>query len=187
VRKIVNSTFVSLDGVINHMERWHFDYIDDESQELALEQLNSSDALLLGRNTYEAYAGVWPGRAGDAADRINHMPKYVVSNTLQDATWTNTSIIKGDFAAAIAELKQTGNRTILMNGYGPVAKELLRHGLLDELHLWVHPKFAGFGTVDDMIFTPGLDSRFELLGVRPLDSGVVLLSYRVAKPPGRVE
>jgi len=75
--KVVNSTFVSLDGVINHMDRWHFDFIDGESDSLALKQLLDSDALLMGRRTYDTYASAWPGRDGEYADQINAMPKYV--------------------------------------------------------------------------------------------------------------
>ncbi len=182
--KIVSSTFVSLDGVVNHMDRWHFDYIDDESGAIALDQLTATGALLMGRKTYESYAAAWPGRPGEYADRINGMPKYVVSSSLQDPSWANTSVIRSDLGVAAARLKDATNGDILMHGYGPVAQELLRLGLLDELHLWVHPKLAGIGTADDTILTQGLGSRFELLGVRALQSGVVLLSYGASSAPG---
>src|SRR5438477_12821951 len=104
MRTIVNSTFVSLDGVINHMERWHFDFIDDELEALALEQMRASDALLLGRNTYDIYGSTWPGRDGELADRINAIAKYVVSTTMQSAEWANTTIIRGDLLDAVAQL-----------------------------------------------------------------------------------
>jgi dihydrofolate reductase len=90
MRRIVNSTFVSLDGVINHMDRWHFDFIDGELEALALDQVRTSDALLLGRNTYDIYAAMWPDRDGELAERLNAMPKYVVSTTMQTAGWANT-------------------------------------------------------------------------------------------------
>ena len=124
MRKIVNSTFVSLDGVINHMERWHFDFIDDELEAHALDQLRESDALLLGRHTYEAYASAWPGRDGEVADRFNAMAKYLASTTMQTADWTNTTIIAGDLVEAVTRLKNEDGKNILMNGYGPVAKTL---------------------------------------------------------------
>ena len=89
MQPIVNSTFVSLDGVINHMDRWHFQYIDDESAQIALEQLNAADTLLMGRNTYEVYAAAWPIREGDLADRMNTMPKLVASTTLTNPEWDN--------------------------------------------------------------------------------------------------
>lgn len=180
MRRIVNSTFVSLDGVINHMDRWHFDFIDDELEALALDQLRAGDALLLGRHTYDVYASAWPGRDGEMADRINSMAKYLASTTLQTADWTNTTIIGGDLVEAVTELKAQDGKNILMHGYGPVAKTLMRHGLLDELCLWIHPVLAGAGTLDDMLLSEGLNVRLALAEVRPLASGVVTLTYRTA-------
>jgi dihydrofolate reductase len=176
--KIVNSTFVSLDGVINHMERWHFDFVDDETNAIALQQLRDSGALLMGRHTYDVYAGAWPSRDGDYADRINAMPKYVVSNTLKTAGWANTTVLDGDWIEAVARLKQDPDLNILMHGYGPVAKTLVRHGLLDQLFLWVHPMLAGVGANDDLLLSEGLNQRLTLLDVQRLASGVVLLSYQ---------
>jgi dihydrofolate reductase len=176
--KIVNSTFVSLDGVINHMERWHFDFVDDESNIIALQQLRDSDAMLMGRHTYDVYAGAWPGRDGDYADRINDMPKYVVSNTLKTPGWANTTVLEGDWIEAVSRLKQNPDMNILMHGYGPVAKTLMRHGLLDQLFLWVHPMLAGVGASDDLLLSEGLNQRLTLLDIQRLVSGVVILSYQ---------
>jgi dihydrofolate reductase len=175
--KIVDSTFVSLDGVINHMDRWHFDFIDAESEAFALQQLDDSDALLMGRHTYEVYAGAWPARDGDIADRINAMTKYVASTTLEKTDWANTSILEGDLIEAVTQLKQISDRDILMHGYGPVAKTLLREGLLDELYVWIHPMLAGVGGPEDLLLSEGLNTRLTLLDVRRLASGVVILSY----------
>jgi dihydrofolate reductase len=176
--KIVNSTFVSLDGVVNHMERWHFDFLDAQSDAIALRQLEDSQALLMGRRTYEVYAQVWPGREGAYADRINATTKYVASRTLRNPAWANTVVLDGDLIESVALLKEDPAVDILMHGYGPVAQTLIRHGLLDELILWVHPMLAGVGSTGDMIFTEGLNTRLALLDVQRLDSGVVLLSYR---------
>ena len=176
--KIVNSTFVSLDGVINHMDRWHFDFVDAETNTFALQQLRESDALLMGRHTYDVYAGSWPGRDGDVADRINAMTKYVVSNTLKTAAWANSTVLDGDLIEAVTKLKQDPGQDILMHGYGPVAKTLVRHSLLDELFLWVHPMLAGVGASDDLLLSEGLNRRLTLLGVQRLSSGVVILSYQ---------
>lgn len=178
--KIVSSTFISLDGVINHMEAWHFDFIDDESDAFAIQQLRDSDALLMGRHTYEVYASAWPGREGDYADRINALPKYVASTTLQSPKWANTTVLDGDLAEAAAKLKQDTERDILMHGYGPVAKTLMRSGLLDELFLWVHPMLAGVGTLGDMLISDGLNKRLTLLGAKTFTSGVVVLSYQAS-------
>ena len=182
--KIVNSTFVSIDGVINHMEVWHFAYIDDESEQIALEQMQASEALLMGRHTYDVYASAWPERDGVVAERINSMPKYVASTTLDKADWNNTTVIKGDLVAEAAKLKQQGG-DILMHGFGPVANTLISNGLLDVVHLWVHPHFAGVGRPGDLLLNEGNNTRLELIGTRILKSGVVLLSYQVpATAPG---
>ena len=177
--KIVSSTFISLDGVINHMDRWHFDFVDDESDAVALQQLRDSDALLMGRHTYDVYANVWPGRDGDYADRMNAVTKYVASTTLQAPEWANTTVLNDDLAEAVTRCKQATERTILMHGYGPVAKTLVRHGLLDELILWVHPMLAGVGTPSDLLISDGLNMRLTLTGTETLSSGVVILSYRL--------
>ena len=176
--KIVNSTFVSLDGVINHMDRWHFDFVDDESNAIALQQLRDSDAMLMGRHTYDVYANTWPARDGDYADRLNAMPKYVVSTTLKTVDWANTTILAGDWIEAVTKLKQDLGLEILMHGYGPVAKTLMRHGLLDRLVLWVHPMLAGVGASDDLLLSEGLNQRLTLLDVQRLASGVIVLSYQ---------
>ena len=177
MRPIVNSTFVTLDGVINHMEHWHFEYLDDDSAALAHDQLWASDAMLMGRKTYEVYAGAWPTRTDEYSDRINAVTKYVVSTTLTSPKWANTSVISGDLVEGVRSLKQQDGDAILMHGFGPVAKTLLREGLLDELHLWYHPVFAGVGDENDMLFDPGLNIHLEQTGTQTLKSGVVVLSY----------
>jgi len=175
--RVINSTFVSLDGVINHMDKWHFDFVDDETTAIALEQLQASESLLMGRNTYAGYAAAWPGRDDELADRINGMRKYVASTTLKSAGWAHTTVIGSDLVDRVAELRE-GPGDILMHGYGPVARTLLANGLLDELFLWVHPHLAGVGTTDDMLWADGLDQRLHLLDSHTLKSGLITLSYR---------
>ncbi|GAB3817409.1 dihydrofolate reductase family protein [Kribbella italica] len=177
MRKIVNSTFVTLDGVVNHMDTWHFDFVDADSDALALEQLTEADAMLMGRRSYEVYAGAWPGRDGEYAARINALPKYVASTTLTDPTWENTEVLTGSLTDEVRRLKSSDGGSILMHGFGPVAKTLLAEGLLDELHLWYHPSFAGVGTADDRLHTEGLTAHLQYAGAKPLASGVVVLSY----------
>lgn len=175
--KIVNSTFVSLDGVINHMEKWHFDYVSDQTDELALSQLREADAMLMGRRTYEIYASAWPGRDGEYPERINAIPKHVVSTSLASPQWNATTVLRGDLLDAAARLKEKAG-TILMHGFGPVAKRLTGAGLLDELHLWYHPVLAGVGDPDDVLLTPGLHATFETTGTTTFDNGVVVISMR---------
>jgi dihydrofolate reductase len=175
--KVINSTFVSLDGIINHMQAWHFDYIDEEHNQIAEEQLLAAEALLMGRKTYEVYVSAWPQRDGTLADRINSMQKYVASTTMDEADWTNTRVIKADLVETVAKLKAEAG-DILIHGFGPVSHTLMNHGLLDVLHLWVNPRFAGVGTLDDTLVRQGTNTRLRLLGTRTLASGVVMLSYQ---------
>jgi dihydrofolate reductase len=177
VRKIVNSTFTSLDGVVNFMDRWHFDFVDAQSDAIALEQAEAADAVLMGRKTYESFAAVWPTLDTPTARLINASTKYVASTTLSDPAWANTTVLHGDLVGEVAKLKAQPGRDILMYGYGPVAKTLMAAGLLDELCVWVHPHLAGVGDLSDTLFSEGLDKRLSLTAVRPLDSGVVLLAY----------
>ncbi len=178
MRPVVCQSFVSLDGVINHMQRWHFAYIDAESDALALEQLRSSGVLLMGRKTYEVYGGTWPDRDGEYPDLINRMPKYVVSSTLPHPTWNNTTVISKDPVGAVRALKEEDAPQILMHGYGPLAKNLLAEGVLDELHLWVHPMLAGLGAGEDLLLQDGLNQALRFEDAKALGSGVVILKYR---------
>jgi dihydrofolate reductase len=182
MRRIINSTYVTLDGVIEYLERWHFEYIDDDSDAFTMELLTRSDALLMGRQTYESFAEAWPPRDGEVADKVNAMKKYVASSTLEKADWRNSTVIEGDLADAVAKLKQGPGQDILTYGLGPVAETLMKHGLLDELHLWVHPVFAGVGGVGDTLLSEGNSARFKLAGTRTFASGVVVLSYQPEAP-----
>jgi dihydrofolate reductase len=177
MRRIINDTFVTLDGVVNFMDKWHFDYVDDETHEITLERIRSSDALLMGRHTYDVYASAWPERAGEYPDHINAITKYVVSSTLTNPTWENTTVVSGDLLDFVRELKTTAGESILMHGFGPVAKSLVKAGLLDELNLWFHPALVGLGDANDRLHTDGLLAIFEHIGTRTLKSGVVILSY----------
>jgi dihydrofolate reductase len=178
MRKIVNSTFVSLDGVVNHMEKWHFDYVSEQSDQLAMRQLDGAGAMLMGRNTYDIYAQAWPQRDGEYADRINTLPKHVASTTLTDPSWNNTTVLGPNLNEAVAELKAADGGDILMHGFGPVAKSLIQAGLLDELHLWYHPVLAGVGGEDDVLLTQGLNVAFETTGAELFDNGIVVMSMR---------
>lgn len=173
---ISNSTFVSLDGVVNHMDRWHFDYMDQESDALALDQIRAATAMVMGRHTYEVYATAWPGRDGTYADAINAIPKHVASTTLTEPTWHNTTVLTGDLVESVRALRDHDGASILMHGYGPVAKTLLQADLLSELHLWVHPHLAGIGGPNDLLIQQGLNKKLKLAEVRTFDSGVVVLS-----------
>lgn len=181
MRRIINSTYVSLDGVIEHLEQWHFDYLDDAANDFGWEQLSAADALLMGRLTYEGFAEVWPDRSGEReADKINSMRKHVASTTLDDVDWNESLLIEGDLAQEAARIKDEPGGDILMYGFGPVAATLIDHGLLDELRLWVHPVLAGVGEPSDLLFRAGTSAKLTPLDVRRFDTGLIILSYRFA-------
>ncbi|SCL46528.1 Dihydrofolate reductase [Micromonospora citrea] len=185
-RKVIASTYVSLDGVIANPHLWMMSYMNEEGQRYALEQLFASDALLLGRTTYEGFAQAWPSMPRDEAgfaDRMNSMPKYVVSTTLQDADWSNSTIISGDVVKEVGELKRQPGKDILTYGFGRLARTLLDHDLLDELRFWLHPVLVGDGLVEngDLLFRHGGAASLELVGQTAFSSGVVVLRYRPAK------
>lgn len=180
MRKIVNSTYISLDGVIERPQDWpSSDVGDDTGDTLQSELLFACDAVLMGRRTYESFAGVWSGRSGDPyTDQINSMDKYVVSSTLKAPEWVNTTVVNGDVVAEVERLKAQPGKGIVQYGFGPLAHLLLEHGLLDEVRLWVHPFFVRSGGPADLVFREGSLARFDLVGTTPLRSGIVILSYR---------
>jgi dihydrofolate reductase len=174
MRKLVESTFVTLDGVISEPQNWSPPYWDEEHAGYANKLLFDADALLLGRATYESFAEAWPARSGDDyTDRINNMPKHVASRTLSDAKW-NATIIQGDVAEAVADLKQAPGENILKFGTGELDRTLLANGLLDELHFWVFPVLAGGGQrLIDGIET----THLKLVETTRFGSGIVVLTY----------
>lgn len=182
MRKIVNSTYISLDGVIEAPHTWPPTGPDDGAAEtIQTDLLLSCDVLIMGRRTYEGFAPVWPTRSGDPySDRINSMRKYVVSSTLRDPEWSNTTVIAGDPVEELRRLKAEPGKDIVQYGFGRLSHALMQHGLLDELRLWVHPLFVGAGGPDDLIYRDGTAARFELRDTTPLKSGTVVLSYVAA-------
>jgi dihydrofolate reductase len=184
MRKIINSTYISIDGVVEGPHLWPSlgRPSDERFGQIQTELALSCDAFLMGRRTYDGFAPVWPTRSGDPlSDRINSAPKYVVSTTLKDPEWHNTRVISGDVAAEIKRLKEAPGENIVQYGFGVVTRLMLEHGLLDELQLWVHPLIVGSASPGDLLFgaTPALG--FDLLGATTLTDGTVLLTYRVGE------
>ncbi|MFJ1767158.1 dihydrofolate reductase family protein [Amycolatopsis sp. NPDC088138] len=181
MRRLVNSTYISLDGVIENPHHWPASGPDGgQGEAVQTELLLASDALVMGRRTYDGFAPVWPTRSGDpASDRINAMAKYVVSSTLTDPEWNNTTVIGTDPVAAIEKLKNEPGETILQYGFGQLTHALLDHGLVDEIRLWFHPLLVRGGGVSDLLFREGSLTRLELDTVTKLDSGIVILGYQV--------
>ena len=176
--RIVNSTFMSLDGDIANMQAWHFEYWGDEAARTAEDVLGTAGALLMGRRTYEGFAEAWPSRTGDAfADRMNAIPKYAVSTTLRDPTWNNTTVVSGDVAAEIGRLKAATDGDIVQYGFGDVTRLLLAHGLLDELKIWLHPVLSGQATPDERLYRDMPQARFSLVDADVHSTGIVVLTY----------
>ena len=182
MRDIVNSTYMSLDGVIQDPQDWPaLGSFNDEGDRIQAELLERCDAVLMGRETYEAFAPVWSARSGDStSDRMNALPKYVVSTTLTDPMWHNTNVISKDPIETIRGLKQQDGDTIVQYGFGRLSRTLLEAGLLDELRLWVHPFLLGTGSANDLLYRAGTAGVFELVDATKLASGIVILSYRRA-------
>jgi dihydrofolate reductase len=176
MRKLIESTLVSLDGVIESPERWA--PFDDESTELAMNHLDSFDAFVMGRVTYERLAANWAQVVGNPyLDRINAMPKHVASRTLRDPGW-NATVLGPDPAGAIAQLKKQPGKDLIKYGTSRLDDLLLREHLIDELHLWYMPVVVGAGQrLFEDADTSCLDLR--LTDERRLGNGSVMLSYAV--------
>jgi dihydrofolate reductase len=174
-RKLIESTFVTLDGSIDNPQNWSGPYWDDEHSSYSRELLFAADALLLGRATYEVFAEAWPTRPSEPfTDRINSLPKHVASRTLREANAWNASLIEGDVAERVAELKRRPGANIVKYGSGELDKTLLEHGLIDEIHLWIFPVIAGPG---ERLFD-GLDvTHLDLVRTTPFKSGIVVNVY----------
>jgi dihydrofolate reductase len=184
MRRIINSTYITLDGVIEGPHLWPSlgRPGDERAGEIQTDLTLSCDALLMGRHTYDGFAPVWPTRSGDpVSDHINAMRKYVVSTTLKDPEWNNTRVINGDVAAEIKRLKQAPGKNIVQYGFGVVSRLLLEHGLLDELRLWFHPLILGAGRPSDLLFGTAPAVGFQLADVTTLSDGIVILSYHTDK------
>jgi dihydrofolate reductase len=189
MRKLVTSIFVTVDGVVEDpggaegfdLGGWSFKYggrSDDDLQH-AGDLLRGSEALLLGRKTYEGFAQAWPSMAGGGwyADRMNSLPKYVASSTLDKAEWNNSTIIKGDVAKEVAMLKQQPGQDILIFGSAELVNYLLRHGLIDELRLLVHPVVLGRGK---RLFGEGSPVGLQATDAKVFGSGITLMIFKPA-------
>ncbi|UBU18693.1 dihydrofolate reductase family protein [Nonomuraea gerenzanensis] len=178
MRKIVAGLFISLDGVVEAPETWHFPYLDEEMRQAVAAQLAAADALLLGRRTYDVFAAHWPHQdAGQdpMAATLNAAPKYVVSTTLTDPAWANTTVIAADPRKELLRLKESPGGDIGMSGSPTLVTWLLREGLLDELNLLVHPLVVGTGR---RLFEPG-SARIPLTLTESatFGTGVLNLTY----------
>lgn len=182
MRKLINSTYITLDGVIEEPQNWpdlpQPEVDDDTGARAQSELLFACDAILMGRRTYDVFSPVWQTRSGDPmSDRFNSIKKYVVSSTLKDPDWANTSVIDGDVVEEVRRLKEQPGQDIVQYGFGDVSFALLEAGLLDELRLWVYPQFVGRGGIGDLLFRECTPTTLRLLDTTTTASGIVILSY----------
>ena len=176
MRKLVEATLVSLDGVVGSPEEWALPYWDEENKDSSQAQLAEVDAFLLGRITYEKFAAAWSQVSGDPyIDEINRLPKFVASASLQEMTWNATPIV-GDVAAEVARLKNQPGKTIMKYGTGQLDRTLISHGLIDEFFFSVFPVTVGSGLrLFEGVDTSGL--KLELTGTKTFANGIVQLRY----------
>jgi dihydrofolate reductase len=185
--RIVVTEFISLDGVMEDpggaedfkYGGWTFEIErGEEGDKFKLDEALDADALLLGRKTYEGFAAAWPSREGEFADKFNNMPKYVVSSTLKDPEWTNSTVLDGDLAEEVAKLRQDVDGDIVVHGSAQLVQALVDHGLVDELRLMVFPVVLGAGK---RLFGETSDKRrLRLSDSKTVGDGVQILTYEAA-------
>jgi dihydrofolate reductase len=185
--RIVVTEFVSLDGVMEapgggedfEHAGWTFEIArGDEGDKFKLDETLDTEALLLGRKTYEGFAAAWPGREGEFADKFNNMPKYVVSSTLDKAEWNNSTVLDGDVVEEVSKLRQQPGGDIVVHGSAQLVQALLEHDLVDELRLMVFPVVLGSGK---RLFGATSDKkRLRLADSKTVGDGVEIVIYQPA-------
>jgi len=180
LRDVVAGLFISLDGVVESPQRWQFDNFDAEMMSNMGATIGSQDTVLLGRVTYQEWAGYWPASKDEPfASYINNTPKYVVSTTLDRVEWNNATLIKGSLAEELNRLKQLPGKSIGVAGSPTLVQSLLQDDLLDVLTLMIHPVVAGSGK---RLFRDGnAMKRLKLVGSQVTSSGVAILTYQPRK------
>ncbi len=180
--KIMVSQFISLDGVIEAPQNWHFPYISDDMMQSVKAQIVTADAFLYGRHTYQEFAGYWSTASEDElgiAAKLNSAPKYVVSTTMQTAAWHNSMLIKTNVVDEISRLKQQINGIIGITGSATLIESLLQAHLIDEYQLMVHPIVVGTGK---RLFKDGVNTQpLKLVETKVFSGGVILLTYQAAQ------
>jgi dihydrofolate reductase len=189
MRKMIVTEYVTVDGVMedpggaekSRYGGWSFQFWNEEAGKYKNDELLASGALLLGRKTYEGFAKAWPSIKDEYgfADRMNSIPKYVVSKTLEKAEWRNSTVIRGNVAEEVAKLKQQPGRDILVVGSAKLLRTLMEHNLVDEYRLMVHPVVLGGGK---RLFQEGMEKKaLKLLDAKTFATGIVVLTYQSAK------
>jgi dihydrofolate reductase len=173
--KIVSNFFMSLDGVVEAPDQWHFPYFNDEMGAAVGKGMETNRGFLMGRVLYDEWAAFWPAQTDeDFAPFMNNATKYVVSNSLERAEWNNTTIISGDVAGQLQQLKDATDGDLVISGSATLVRSLLAEGLLDELRLLVHPIVVGHGA---RLFEADTPQPLELVSHEVFSTGVLNLAY----------
>src|ERR671918_104032 len=181
--KLVVTEFISLDGVMEapggedfKYEGWSFEFDrGEDGNQFKLDETLETDALLIGRVTYESFAGAWPKREGEFADKFNTMPKYVISATLEDPEWNNTTVLRGDVVEEVTKLKEKYDGDIVVHGSPQLAQTLIEHDLVDAIHLQVYPIIVGAGK--RLFADTSATKRLSLAEAKTVGDGVLILIY----------
>ena len=174
--RLVATEYVSLDGVFEEPGQWSFPFFTDQAAQLKWRELQASDALLLGRKTYEGFAAAWPTMegTGEFGEKMNAMPKFVVSSTMAAPTWSGSIVVNGDLATEVGKLKGAPGQDLLLSGSGTLFRALSRAGLIDLYRFMVHPIVLGVGA---RLFADAEQTTLELRHHETFDSGIVILEY----------
>ena len=181
MRKLVATEYVTLDGVMEEPGVWSFPFWNEEAMKFKSDELFASDALLLGRITYQGFAKAWPTMTdtGEFGERMNGMPKYVASTTLQTLDWNNSHLLDGDVIDAVAILKQQPGQDILLSGSGQLLRTLMPHDLIDEYRLMLHPIVLGSGK--RLFPDESAKTTLRLVDSQTTSTGIVILTYHPAR------
>jgi dihydrofolate reductase len=178
MRKVIVSTYMTLDGRVDEIRDWAVAYNDDRAVKYHTDLMMNSDGLLLGRNTYEIFAALWPSLSGELPyiDKFNSMTKYVASTTLKDLKWENSHLIEGDVAEGVAKLKQQPGQDLVMYGCHDFMHSLVEHDLIDEYRILVHPVLLAKGR--SFLKDGAQRVNLDLVDTTALAGGVTILTYQ---------
>jgi dihydrofolate reductase len=179
--RLVATEYLSLDGVFEEPGHWSFPFFNEEAGQFKWSELQVSDALLLGRKTYEGFAAAWPTMTdtGEFGEKMNRMPKYVVSSTLDRVEWTGSKLVRGDVVGEVRRLKNEPGRDLLLSGSAQLFNSLMKENLIDLYRLMLHPIVLGKGR---RLFADGVPEKtLDLTETKRFSSGITILEYTPAR------